>query len=46
MGVDHYMTSVIVDEFSALDSREEAPPSPQTRAETRNPKARSTAEKR
>ena len=37
-GVDHYATSVIVDEFSALDSREEAP-SPAARPATGNPRA-------
>jgi len=40
-GVDHYVTSVIVDEFSALDSREEAP-SPPARPETGNPRATAT----
>ena len=42
-GVDHYATSVIVDEFSALDGREEAP-SQSARTATVNPRA--TAERR
>ena len=37
-GTDHYATSVIVDEFSALDSREEAPSQP-ARPATGNPRA-------
>ena len=44
-GADHYMTSVVVDEFSALDAREEAPPQAVHTA-MGNPKARLTAERR
>jgi single-strand DNA-binding protein len=44
-GADHYMTSVIVDEFSALDGREEAPPQA-VRTAMGNPKARATADRR
>ena len=41
-GIDHYVTSVIVDEFSALDSREEGP-SQTARTAMSNPRAKATA---
>ena len=41
-GTDHYVTSVIVDEFSALDGREEGPSQP-ARTSMSNPRARGTA---
>jgi single-strand DNA-binding protein len=44
-GVDHYGTSVNVDEFSALDGREEAVPQA-VRTAMGNPKARTTADRR
>ena len=44
-GAEHFTTSVIIDEFSALDSREEAT-SPPTRWATGNSKGRATADRR
>jgi len=44
-GVDHYTTSVIVDEFSALDGREEAPSQPD-RTAIGHPRVGATAGRR